>query len=147
MLRELLSTLLLSTFGSLVLIVEPQESNLRSALEVFPPESKAAFVVCVRGSGQMGLWWSAPLSANDRRCEYSASFTPLATSEPLICADIMPTQVGCAGPPEIMSIDGSSLPIGVKDSTLIVYSRNNQGAHEVLIITPDASSVWRFIPP
>ncbi len=146
MIRGLLSFLGVGLFSSLVLVTENQ-ANLRSALEVFPPESKAAFVVCVRATGQLGLWWSAPLYSNSKRCEYNASFTPLATSEPLICADIMPLQVGCAGPPGTMSIDGSLLPMGVKGAQLIIYTRDSHGTHEAQIVAPDSASIWRFTPP
>lgn len=146
MVRELLSFLSVGVFSSLVLVSENQ-MNLRSALEVFPTQSRAALVVCVRASGQLGLRWSAPLQVNSRVCEPNASFTPLATPDPLICADIMPEQVGCAGPPETLRIDGSWLPMGVKGKPLVVFMRDQRGVYDAATVLPDRDSAWTFAPP
>ncbi|MEK7648265.1 MAG: hypothetical protein AAB384_04535 [Patescibacteria group bacterium] len=146
MIRMVLGLASVGVFSSLV-VVSNNPMSLRSLLVVFPTTSQAALVVCVRASGQLGLRWSAPLYVNGRACDPSASFTPLATPEPLICADIMPEQLGCAGSPGTVRLDGAVLPMPMQGQPLLVFARDTHGALSTTVVTPDDASTWTFAAP
>jgi hypothetical protein len=146
MIRKGLLFLSIIVFGFAVFANMP-EVPLRSGLDVFPADSNAAFVVCVHATGEPGFKWSAPLEINNIACQISVGFVALFTPGRLVCADIMPTHLGCTGLPGVMQIDGSHLPIGMKGKLLLLYTRDAHGTHENRVIVPDSKHVWRFAPP